>query len=320
MENERDEAERRNVSAGPDALWAEEQPRLRALAYRMLGSIADAEDVVQEAYARGYRLTPEQRAAIRSPRAWLTAVTSRLCLDVLTSARARRERYVGTWLPEPLPGDELAQARADDPASELALAESASMALLVVLESMTPAQRVVFVLHDVFQYSFDEIAELVGRTPQACRKLASAARSRVSSSRLAERRPADGSTLRAFRAAWQARDLEALIELLDPEAVAIADGGGVVRAALAPVRGPRSIAEALVSVFERHPDLTLAEQLVNSDLGLVARDRDGSVLAVVGVGSTDRGAIDRLWIVRNPFKLRAWSGQPASRDSVAPAR
>ncbi|HEY8428358.1 MAG TPA: sigma-70 family RNA polymerase sigma factor [Sandaracinaceae bacterium] len=305
MENEREEAERRGAS-GPDALWAEEQPRLRALAYRMLGSLAEAEDVVQEAYARAYRLSPEQRAAVRSPRAWLTAVTSRLCLDALGSARARRERYVGTWLPEPWPGDELAQAPADDPASMLALAESASMALLVVLESMTPAQRVVFVLHDVFQYSFDEVAEMVGRTPEACRKLASAARARVSASRLAGRRPADGATLRAFRAAWQARDLEALIELLDPEAVAIADGGGVVRAALAPVRGPRAIAETLVRVFERHPGLTLAEHLVNARPGLVAKDRDGSVLAVVGVGSSERGAIDRLWIVRNPFKLRAW--------------
>lgn len=306
MKDEREE--RRGVSAEPDAAWTEEQPRLRALAYRMLGSIAEAEDVVQEAYARGYRLTPEQRAGIRSPRAWLTAVTSRLCLDVLASARARRERYVGTWLPEPLPGDGLSQVRADDPASELALAESASMALLVVLESMTPAQRVVFVLHDVFQYSFDEVAAIVGRSPEACRKLASAARSRVSSSRLAERRPADGSTLRAFRAAWQARDLEALVELLDPEAVAIADGGGVVRAAPGPVRGRRSIAESLVDVVERHPDLTLAEHLVNRDLGLVARDRDGLVLAVIGVRSTERGAIDRIWVVRNPFKLRAWSG------------
>ena len=160
-----------------------ERRRLINLAYRMLGSLADAEDAVQETYARWYALSAEQQEAIDSPGAWLTTVASRICLDVLGSARARRERYVGEWIPEPLPEPgEWASVQAGgsaDPADRVTLDESVSMAFLVVLESMTPAERVAFVLHDVFRYSFPEIAQITGRTPAACRQLASSARGRI---------------------------------------------------------------------------------------------------------------------------------------------
>ena len=157
-----------------------ERRQLINLAYRLLGSLAEAEDAVQETYARWYALTPHQRDAIESPGAWLTTVTSRICLDQLGSARARRERYVGQWIPEPLPEPaEWISSRPGapaDPADRITLDESVSMAFLVVLESMTPAERVAFILHDVFGYPFAEIAGIVGRTPAACRQLASSGR------------------------------------------------------------------------------------------------------------------------------------------------
>jgi len=154
-----------------------ERRQLINVAYRLLGSLAEAEDAVQETYARWYALIPAQRDAIASPGAWLSTVTSRICLDQLRSARARRERYVGQWIPEPLPEPaEWISGRPGapaDPADRITLDESVSMAFLVVLESMTPAERVAFILHDVFGHPFAEIARIVGRTPAACRQLAS---------------------------------------------------------------------------------------------------------------------------------------------------
>ena len=141
-----------------------ERRQLINLAYRLLGSLADAEDVVQETYARWYAMTPRQQEAIASPGAWLTTVAGRVCLDQLRSARVRRERYVGQWIPEPLP-ERAEWAGAADPADRITLDESVTMAFLVVLEAMTPAERVAFVLHDVFRYSFAEVAVIVGRTP-----------------------------------------------------------------------------------------------------------------------------------------------------------
>ncbi|WP_156037357.1 sigma-70 family RNA polymerase sigma factor, partial [Glycomyces tenuis] len=157
-----------------------ERPQLINVAYRLLGSLADAEDVVQETYARWCAMSPEQRDDISSPGAWLTTVASRICLNLLNSARSRRETYVGEWLPEPLP--DLSErdvgpsgAAAVDPADRITLDESVHMAFLVVLESMTPAERVAFILHDVFRYPFNDVAEVVGRSPAACRQLASSA-------------------------------------------------------------------------------------------------------------------------------------------------
>lgn len=160
-----------------DAL-ADERAVLLKLGYRMLGSTADAEDAVQETYLRWYRLSEEDRRAIAQPVAWLVKAATRVCLDMLGSARARRERYVGPWLPEPIPNiAPWAQVR--DTEASAAAAESVSMALLVVLEAMTPAERIAFVLHDLFGYAFTDVAEILGRSTQACRQLASSGRRRV---------------------------------------------------------------------------------------------------------------------------------------------
>ena len=168
---------------GLDAVMSERR-QLINLAYRLLGSLAEAEDAVQETYARWYAISGQQRDAIALPGAWLTTVASRICLDMLVSARARRERYVGEWIPEPLPErTEWITGRPSgtttDPADRVTLDESVSMAFLVVLESMTPAERVALILHDVFGYPFAEVAQITGRTPAACRQLASSARRRI---------------------------------------------------------------------------------------------------------------------------------------------
>jgi len=157
-----------------------ERRHLINLAYRLLGSLAEAEDAVQETYARWYALPGQQRDAIENPGAWLTRATSRNCLNLLGSARARRETYTGAWLPEPLPDPaEWPSGRPADPADHITLDESVSMAFLVVLDSITPAERVALILHDVFGYPFTEVAEITGRTPAACRQLATSARRRV---------------------------------------------------------------------------------------------------------------------------------------------
>src|SRR6266496_4469070 len=213
-----------------------ERRQLLNLAYRLLGSLAEAEDVVQETYARWYAMPRQQQQAIGSPGGWLTTVASRICLDLLGSARARRERYVGQWIPEPLPEPaEWSSGRPDgttaDPADRVTLDESVSMAFLVVLESMTPAERVAFVLHDVFRYPFTEVAEIVGRTPAACRQLATSALRRVTTAQ-APAMPAArrASIVRDFKRAWEAKDIGALIGILDPEVTAVGDGGGLASA------------------------------------------------------------------------------------------
>src|SRR6478735_7363948 len=186
-----------------------ERRALLGLCYRMLGTVADAEDAVQETYVRWLRLSDAERAAIRNPGAWLTRVAGRVCLDMLGSARARRERYVGEWLPEPVPGESpIAASVALDPLDRVSLDESVSTALLVVLESLTPAERVAFVLHDVFGMPFAEIAETVGRTPDAARQLASQARRRVRERRAgAATRSEHDAVAQAFATATATGDL-----------------------------------------------------------------------------------------------------------------
>jgi RNA polymerase sigma factor (sigma-70 family) len=296
------------------AVIMSERRQLINLAYRLLGSLADAEDAVQETYTRWYAMTAEQQAAIASPGAWLTTVASRICLDLLRSARARRESYVGEWIPEPLP--ERAEwtsghvgGAATDPADRVTLDESVNMAFLVVLESMTPAERVAFILHDVFRYSFAEVAEVVGRTPAACRQLASSARRRISSTQATATPVArQAAIVRDFKQAWEAKDIGALIGLLDPGAAAIADGGGLVLAALHPVEGGEQVARYLVGLANRSARLTLLERTVNGQPGLVAQ-QDGVTVTVFAFDVTD-DRITRIWAVRNPEKLRPWTAAP----------
>ncbi|MEU9831753.1 RNA polymerase sigma factor SigJ [Streptosporangium sp. NPDC048047] len=295
---------------GLNAIMSERR-QLINLAYRLLGSLAEAEDAVQETYARWYAMPLERRDAVESPGAWLMRVAGRVCLDVLGSARARRERYVGQWIPEPLPDrGEWPGGRpgeiAADPADQVTLDESVTMAFMVVLEAMTPAERVAFVLHDVFRYSFAEVAEIVGRTPAACRQLASSARRRVRASQAPVTPAADRTgVVGAFRRAWAAGDVDALICLLDPGATVVADGGGVASALLRPVEGAGRIARAFAGITAGVPGLTFLERTVNGQPGLVVR-HDGVTVVVVAF-EVAGGRITRIWAVRNPEKLRPWT-------------
>ena len=290
-----------------DAVMTERR-QLINIAYRLLGSLAEAEDVVQDTYTRWYAMSRSQQQAIESPGAWLTTVTSRICLNVLGSARARRERYVGEWIPEPLPDGITGRSEsAGDPADRVTLDESVNMAFLVVLESMTPAERVAFILHDVFRYPFTEVAEIVGRTPAACRQLASSARRRLRAAQapatpIAQR----AEIVRNFKRAWQAKDIDALIGLLDPDATATADGGGLALTFLHPIEGNEQIARAWVELANRAPsNATLLERTVNGQPGLVAQ-QDGAIVTVFAFDVT-RDRIKHIWVIRNPDKLRPWT-------------
>ncbi|MDT0482610.1 MULTISPECIES: RNA polymerase sigma factor SigJ [Streptomyces] len=288
-----------------------ERRQLINLGYRLLGSLADAEDVVQETYARWYAMSAPEQQAIESPGAWLMTVASRICLNLLGSARARRETYVGDWIPEPLPEPTewitgRSGAGGTDPADRVTLDESVTMAFLVVLDSMTPAERVAFVLHDVFRYPFGEVAEVVGRTPAACRQLASSARRRIRSAQ----RPAGPSAgqagiVRQFRTAWEAKDIDALISLLDPDAVATADGGGLAVTHLHPIVGGEQIACAYAEIARvSGGHTTFLECTVNGLPGLVTR-QDGNLSTVFAFEIVD-DRIRHIWAVRNPEKLRPW--------------
>jgi RNA polymerase sigma factor (sigma-70 family) len=298
---------------GPDpglAVIMGERRRLINLTYRLLGSLAEAEDAVQETYARWYTLPRQQQDAIESPGAWLTTVASRICLNLLGSARARRETYVGEWIPEPLPEPaEWVTGRSDgtaDPADRVTLDESINMAFLVVLESMTPAERVAFVLHDVFRYPFAEVAEITGRTPTACRQLASSARRRIRAAQAPVSPTAQqAGVVRAFKRAWEAKDIDALVGLLDPDATAIADSGGLVIAFLDPIEGGEQIARAWIEIANLATDgISFLERSVNGQPGLVAQ-QDGVTVTVFAFEVTD-SRIKHIWAMRNPEKLRPW--------------
>ncbi|WP_424212150.1 RNA polymerase sigma factor SigJ [Streptomyces sp. BI20] len=282
---------------------AGERRRLLGLAWRLLGSAAEAEDAVQEAYVRWYALTPARRAAVEVPAAWFTTVVGRICLDVLGSARVRRERYVGEWLPEPVPGP-LAGAGPVDPAERVAADESLSTAFLLVLDAMTPRERVVFVLHDVFRYPFAEIARIVGASPGACRQAATSARRRVRADAPPAPTADRAGVVRRFRRAWEAGDVTALLALLDPDAVLTVDGGGLVRAALRPIRGGATVADYLCAFATAAARPTLLERTVNGGPGLIARL--GPTTVTVAALDVTAGRVTHIWAVRNPEKLAAW--------------
>jgi RNA polymerase sigma-70 factor (ECF subfamily) len=224
---------------------------------------------------------------------------------------------VGEWIPEPLPGGtEWSSGRPGgitaDPADRVTLDESVNMAFLVVLESMTPAERVAFILHDVFRYPFAEVAEIVGRTPAACRQLATSARRRIRAAQAPATPTArQAGIVRDFKQAWEAKDIGALISLLDPDATVIADGGGLVSAALHPIEGGEQIARYVVDIAGRAPaNVTILERTVNGQPGLVAR-QDGIIVTVFAFGVAG-GKIKHIWAVRNPDKLRPWTARTAA--------
>lgn len=290
------------MSDDADAVFAAERPGLTRLAYRMLGGTADAEDAVQEGFVRWLRLDPLERARIENPGAWLTRATSRICLDVLGSARHRRETYVGPWLPEPLAADD---ALAADPLERAVLDDSVSVALQLVLDALTPAERVAFVMHDVFDVPFADIAATVGRSVDASRQLATSARRKVRSRRdeLAPRERHD-AVARAFAAASGSGDLDGLLAVLDPTVVLTSDGGGRVSAARRPVTGAENVARFVIGVLSQHPRARIDPVHTADGLGFVVSEH-GRVDSVLVLGVRDARVSD-VWLVRNPDKLTRW--------------
>lgn len=283
-----------------------ERRALMGLAYRLFGTVADAEDAVQETYIRWYRLTPLERAGIASPGAWLTRVAGRVCLDMLGSARARRERYVGEWLPEPVPAASVFASAADgDPLDRITLDESVSMALLVVLESLSPAERVAFVLHDVFGMPFADIAATVGRSVDATRQLASSARRHVRERRagVAPRERHD-ELVRAFGAACAGGDLLALTAVLDPDVTLRSDGGGRVSSARRPVFGADRVARFLLGLIAKRPDAETVPIATADGVGFVVSEHGETVALIVLHVAGER--IAEVWMMRNPDKLTQW--------------
>jgi RNA polymerase sigma-70 factor (ECF subfamily) len=284
-----------------EQIWRDQRRRLVDIGYRMLGTVSDAEDVADEAYAR---LVAADLETIDDPTGWMVTVTSRLCIDRLRSADQRRRAYVGPWLPEPIVS--LADAGAIDPADRVTLDDSVRLALLVVLEQLSPAERTSFVLHDLFSVDFDHIAEIVGRSPAACRQLASRARRRIQAHPEAPRVAVDRAELervaRRFADACAFGEIEGLLEVLDPDVVGDFDSGGHIRGApLDAIDGAASIAQTLVWAF-RDPRFRFAVDDVNGEPGVVARLGD-RIVAVIALGIHD-GRVDLIHAIGNPHKLR----------------
>ena len=290
--------------AGRDEAFAVERSRLVGLAYRITGSRAEAEDIVQEAWLRW---DAARGTGIENPAAWLTTVTSRLALDRLRSARHQREAYVGPWLPE-------AAAVEPGPADRAELAESLTVGFLTVLERLGPVERVVFLLGDVFGMPYDQVAAIVGRSPDACRQLASRARRRVR-----EGRPRFASTdedawrvTAAFLQAAVDGDLAAVTALLAPGVVELSDGGGTRRAARRPVVGPHRVARFVLNLTRRGVEAG-AEMVLHEVNGQPAvAARFGDVVYLTTVVSVVDGRIEGLWSLVNPDKT-ATLGLPPVR-------
>jgi len=294
----------------PAASFEPYRRRLLGLAYRMLGSVADAEDAVQETYLRWHRA---DRGKVSDPRAFLMTTTTRICLDMLTSARARREEYVGPWLPEPiLDTTQLA------PDSRTELAEDLSIALLLILDRLSPLERGAFLLHDVFDFSFSEVATALERSEAACRQLAARARAHVRDARprgatappvrAGQIDPKHAQLMSAFAAAVQSGNLTALTQMLASDARIVTDGGGKVRSALDVIEGADRAARFLIEVTRKRPDawwrddFTVRFATVNGLPGVIVDAPEGAVQTTAFEIEADR--IRALYVVRNPDKLR----------------
>ncbi len=292
--------------------------RLLGLAYRMLGSRAEAEDAVQDAWLRWAAVreeAPDSEDKIENPEAFLVRVTTRLCLDRLKSARAQRELYVGTWLPEPV-----TDAESLSPHAATELAEDLSFALLLALERLSPLERAAFLLHDVFDASYREVATTLGRSEAACRQLASRARRAVRSGHSPlESSPAEAGSseehrrlLAAFVEAAGSGDVSRIESLLTEDAVALSDGGGRVLAALNPIRGANRVArfvDGVVRKFGAEGPARIEEATINGTAGVLVYADERLIQTVTAdvVG----GRISALYVVRNPEKLGAVGGGDA---------
>lgn len=289
-------------------LWRDHRRRLLDIGYRMLGTVTEAEDVAAEAYTR---LLDADHNRIDDPVGWLVAVTGRLCIDRLRSADRSRRAYVGPWLPEPLVNIE--DPAAADPADRITLDESVRMALLVVLEHLSPAERTVLVLHDMFALPFDEVAVIVGRSPAACRQLASRARRRVQTHPEQPRTDVSRADLediaQRFADACGTGTIEPLLQVLASDVVGDFDSGGVVPGApLHPLRGAEAVAGQLVATFA-HPGFSFQLHDVNGDPGVVVF-QNGQPIAVICLVPGD-GLITLLHGIGNPAKLARLTGPPS---------
>jgi len=283
-----------------EAAWSDHRRHLLDVAYRLLGSVSESEDAVQEAYARFLATGIDD---IEDARAWLTTVVTRLCLDQLRSARVRREAYIGPWFPEPLVEglDPLV-----DPAERITLDDSVRMAMLIVLEELSPAERVVFVLHEIFQFPFEDVARMVDRTPAACRQLASRARKHVSTARGSKARSIDLAEQRRvaerFIAASASGELAQLMEVLDPAVAGWADLGGRNERVAEPLVGRDAVAARLIRIFSAATGIVLSPVMVNGEPGVIAT-RDGTVFSVL-ILTTEGGMVTRINAIGDPRKLR----------------
>jgi RNA polymerase sigma-70 factor (ECF subfamily) len=286
----------------PAAAFEPHRAYLGGLAYRMLSSMAEAEDAVQDAYIRWHRIGAKARAAIENPRAWLSKATTRLCLDRLKSARTQRETYVGPWLPEPVIEPEAAA----DPAE---LAQDLSVAFLLLLERLSPLERAAFLLHDVFEMSFAQVAEVLRRDEAACRQLAARARKHIEAGRPRfDARSEDQARIAAaFLAAAGSGDPAQLAKLLAEDAVLITDGGGTVKAALNPIAGRDRVIAFVLGVRKKvpFPDGTeFRPSVINGLPGFLIVRPEGAIDQTLSFDVQD-GLIRHIYAVRNPDKLRA---------------
>jgi RNA polymerase sigma-70 factor, ECF subfamily len=289
---------------GHAAVFQEYRPLLFSLAYRMVGSAAEAEDIVQDTYLR---FQPARLDAIDSPRAYLSAIVIRLCLNHLASARVRREAYVGPWLPEPV-GDATHPELAG-PEARAVEADTISLAFLVLLERLTPAERAVFLLREVFEYEYDEIARILDRTEAACRKLFSRARDHIAAHRPRfQAGPEEHRRLlEQFMRAARSGNVDGLTALLADDVTMWADGGGKIPgAALRPVQGAANVARFLIGVTARFtpPGARLIVVNVNGKPTLLIQHSDGTPFVVVSI-EVDGPRIRTVWAIGNPDKLRA---------------
>jgi RNA polymerase sigma-70 factor, ECF subfamily len=281
--------------------YQELRPLLFSIAYRMVGSVSEAEDLVQESFLRFHRAV-RAGAQVESTKAYLSAVTTRLAVNHLRSARVRRERYVGTWLPEPLLTDST-----DDAAQHAETADSVSMAFLVLLESLSPVERAVFLLREVFGYPYDEIARVVDKTEDNCRQLAARARRHVQARkpRFEASRNKREELARRFLAAVEDGDTEGLVGVLAADAVMYGDGGGKAPAVAKPIHGRQRVARFLLGLGRqaRLQGVDLRAATINGQPGVLAFDPRGRVLGALSVDIAD-GQVQTVRSVVNPDKLR----------------
>ena len=293
---------------GADREYRELRPLLFSVAYRMVGSVSEAEDIVQESFLRYHRATRAGQQ-VDSPKSYLCTVATRLSIDHLRSARVRRETYLGTWLPEPLLGDRdpvPAPTAAQDPAERTVTADSLSLAFLVLLETLTPVERAVFLLHDVFGFDYPEIAEIVGKSESNCRQLASRARRHVADGRprFETSRQHRAQLADRFFAACDRGDLDGLVELLATDVVMYGDGGGKGEAVKTPVRGSVRVGRFLLGLMRqaRRRDLAIRPAVVNGQPGALVSTADGQVLGVLALDIAD-GQVQAVHSMVNPDKL-----------------